>query len=225
MATVPLRGGRSLFIYAIVFLGYFYVAPAMAGDANQLTLSISGRDEQYNIVGSYLFSFAGDTAKEGVLVRAAIGGADDGDDSASTSAEFLLGYQHVAGEWRLRALAGIAYIGLDDVDRYGVKLQLQAYTRKSADIYVNTTLSYNSARQDASGLVQVGGQIGNDLVLGPEIGLTVADTHTRGRLGLFLAGLKLGEVGVSLRGGYTVNETTTDTEGTYYYGASANYRF
>jgi hypothetical protein len=225
MATVLGQSGSRSFVYAFAILGFFNVTPALAGGANQVSLSISGRNGQSNIVGSYLLSLAGDTTKEGGLVRAAVGGDEDDDSGGSRNVEVLVGYQHVEGDWRFRAFAGVAYVSTDDAEKYGLMVRLQAFTKRSADLYVNTTASYSSAKQDAQALVQVGGQIGNDLVLGPEFGLGLSDEYTRGRVGLFLTGIKLGDVSVSMRGGYTISERDSGSEGTYYYGTSFSYRF
>lgn len=173
-----------------------------------------------------LYAFTGDLSAAGVMLRLGAGLSEDDAESGSRSADALIGYQYLLDGWKIRTFAGVTYVLRDDEDgELGGKLVVQAQTGKSDEVYVNAGLSYSTASDVAAGSLQVGGHVSGDLILGPDLALSSNGDSTGVRAGLFLTGMKLGDVSLSLRGGYKARISDEETTPGYYSGVSASLQY
>ncbi len=209
--------------------GLVYVAMTCSAlaesKANQITVSANALDERFGISASYLYALSGDLAKDGALFRFGVGYSDSEAGEATGSVDALLGYQIVVGNWKMRLFAGAVVVDDPDLENpVGYKVLGQIQNKKTDDVYVYATAGYSSPKEQLNGSLQVGLQAAG-LVVGPEVGAVVDPDFTRRRLGVFVTGIKLGDVGVTVRGGYTHYESDTESKGSAYVGASATLQY
>jgi hypothetical protein len=195
-----------------------------APKANQIGVSVNALEDKFGISENYLYAISGDLATDGALIRLGVGyGGGDEDDGARLSADVLLGYQIVVGNWKMRIFAGPTMV--QDADSpLGYKILGQVQNKKTDDIYVNATAGYSSPKEQVNGTVQVGFQVAG-LVAGPEVGVVATPDFTRTRIGAFLTGMKIGDVGLTVHGGYTHYESDTESRDSAYAGASATLQY
>lgn len=193
--------------------------------ANQISVSVNSTEDRLGVNATYMYAVSGDLSTPGVLVRAGVGYGGGDDDGGSASLDALVGYQVVVGNWKMRAFAGAVVVQDDDIDNpYGFKVLGQVQNKKTDDIYVNANLGYNSAKEQLNGSVQVGFQVAG-LVVGPEVGAVVTPDFVRQRIGVFVTGMKLGEVSLTARAGYSHYESDTESRDSAYAGASASLQY
>lgn len=195
-----------------------------APKANQITVSSSYRDDLFGTYATYTHAFLGDMSAQGPLFRlnASVGVVDEGDGSRSL--DVLGGYQFVVGTWRVRALAGVTLIDKGDDLESGLKLQGQAITSKRGEVYVNATMSYSAPDEQFQAGVQLGAPVG-DLTMGPEASVLTMDEAVRLRAGLFLSGLRLGDVGLTVRTGLSGRNDESLDQASPYVGLSATLQY
>lgn len=195
-----------------------------APKANQITVSSSYRDDLFGTYATYTHAFLGDMSAQGPLFRlnASVGVVDEGD--ASRALDVLGGYQFVVGTWRMRALAGVTLIDKGDGVESGLKLQGQAITSKRGEVYVNATVSYSAPDEQFQAGVQLGAPVG-DLTMGPEASFLAMDDMLRLRAGMFLSGLRLGDVGLTLRTGLSAKNDESLDQASPYVGLSASLQY
>lgn len=205
-------------------------SPALADKANQVTLSVNTFESRYSFSGNYIRALSGSLQREGFLLRfgASVGGESDGDSdgdsNGSVSVDAMAGYQFVHGGWKARAFGGAIYTETDDVGVLGFKLAGQVFNRKSDPLYISANAGYSSPREFVSAGLRVGGHIG-DLVVGPEISGLFAPDFTRSRIGVFLTGVDVGEIGLTFRAGYTGHHSDAGSRGGAYAGMSGTLQY
>lgn len=201
------------------------ISPALAADrANQLSLSFSDRDDRFGINLTYMHALAGSFSDEGMIVRLGAGSGDSDEGDSSRSVDALLGYQVLLGDFRVRTFGGLSYVEKDTGSTVGLKVMGQLQTKKSDDVYINVTASYSAPKELFAATLQAGGQMAG-VVVGPELGVTSNPDITRTRLGLFLTGIKLGDVGMTFRAGYSFASDGGGTKDSPYYGMSSSLTF
>lgn len=197
---------------------------AAADRANQISLSFSDRDDRFGINLSYMHALAGNFSDEGMIVRFGVSSGDSDDGDSSRSVDALVGYQFLVGDLRVRTFGGLTYVEQDTGNAVGLKVSAQVQTKKSDDIYFNSTASYSAPKEQFAATLQIGGQLAG-VVVGPELGVTSNPDITRTRLGLFLTGVKLGDVGFTFRAGYSFASEGGGSLDTPYYGVSSSLTF
>lgn len=199
--------------------------PALAADnANQLNLSFSDRDDRFGINLAYMRALSGSLSDEGMLIRLGIGAGDSDEGEGSRSVDALIGYQFLVGDWKVRTFGGVTYVEQDTDGVFGLKVLGQVQNSRKSDIYVSASASYSSPRELFAATLQLGGQAAG-VIVGPDLGITYTPELTRTRLGLFLTGIRLGDVGVSFRAGYSFAEVDGGAEASPYAGMSGNLQF
>lgn len=209
----------------VVFTAGGLVGSAQAADkANQITGVVSLREDRIGGNLIYLHALSGSLADPGLIFRlgAAYGDSEVSDESYSV--EFLPGYQFVAGTWKVRALAGLTFVETGAGGVLGAKALLQAQSRKAGELYVSANAGFDTAKMQAQAGLQVGLPV-MDAFVGPEVGVIVAEDFVRSRLGVVLTGVKLGEVGMTFRGGFSDYEGSGAGQDSPYLGMSATLQY
>lgn len=187
----------------------------------QVTFSGTANEDRGNAGVSYLRALGADLSSDAAILRLNLrGGTADGEVDNST-ADVLFGYQLVRDGWKYRLFGGVEARTSDGETTFGPKAMGQIQSRKSIPLYVNATFSLSDDRYQTN--LQVGHRF-ESVVLGPEIGLSGVDGSETLRFGLVATDLRLGEVGLTLRGGVLVDRED-DTRNIPYVGASATYQF
>lgn len=197
--------------------------PSQAAEANQLTVSISQRDDRFGIVATNMSAVSGDLNREGLLLKLVLGSGVDEEDGASSTVDAMLGYQVVFDDWKVRAFGGVTMVEFDGDNTFGLKAQVQAQNKRSSDLHIVASATYSGAAQSVQGKLQLGGHLTEDLIFGPEASVTLTPDDLRTRLGVFLTGIKLGDIGLTVRAGYAYSDASAT--GSYYAGASATLQY
>lgn len=223
MLVLGLNAARAIGAAAVMCAALSGTALAES-KANQVTVSTGADGDRLGVQANYMYALSGDLQTDGVLVRVSAGYGGD-DDGASASLDAMLGYQIVVGSWKMRAFAGAVVVQDDDIDNpYGFRVLGQIANKKTDDIYVSATAGYNSPKEQLNASIQVGGQVAG-LVIGPEVGIVATPNSVKHRLGLFVTGIKIGDVSLTARAGVSHSESDTEITDSLYAGASATLQY
>jgi len=197
-----------------LFAGLVATMPASANSGADFpgTVVFTGSDYKEDSSFSYVglvHAFNGDLNKDGLLVRAFAGFGEyqyraDALRSGHVETDLAivdagLGYQHLAGNFRISAYASANYEDHDQSpedfnnpvrgDEWGFKAQLEGETTADADIYAGVIASYSTGFDSYWVRGRAGAKLGHGIVLGPEIIALGNEGFDQMRYGAFVSGL------------------------------------
>lgn len=142
----------------------------------------------------------------------------------SAFSDLLAGYQWQAGDWTIKAFAGISVIGHvvspSDVDNpvsgthFGVKTVVETWFNISRETWLSNSLAWSSVFQTYKADMRLGTRLTENLDIGLETAVTGDQMHDNGRAGGFIQ-FHIGETEIRASSGISGDrDGNTDVYGT-----------
>ena len=209
-------------------------APAHAkDDVQRLGLTAKIYDHGANITGSYTTLLSGSLKESGPLLRADVSYGSSESRSGVTNerlrANVLVGYQIAGKGWKTRISAGAAYIdrtGANVGQREGAAamFKLEAFTGRKGPLFAAGTAEYitrDNAYRVAGRVEMRAGRV----FIGPEASLVGSDYFKSTQVGLSMSNVRLGDIRLTLRGGYAFGSDEGSDRDSPYAGIGTEFRF
>lgn len=207
--------------------------PAYAQDGQRLSISGKAYEHGGNAGITFVSSLNGNLNASGPVFRAdASYGASDSNSGATNErlrGDLLLGYQIAHEDWKTRFYTGVSYIertgpGSGERNGAGVIFRLEALNSRKSKVFAAAGADYatrdNAYRVSARAAVRAG-----PVFVGPEFSLIGNDYYQSKQVGLVVDNIKIGELTLALKGGYSFGSDEGSDRDSPYVGLGAAFQF
>lgn len=227
-------------------MGSFILSPlSLVSASAESTLAYWGttmKENSSTYFAGAAYALNGDIFSNGFLVRVSgsVGGYNYDTVSviggnvevAMHTADVLLGYQHIEESFKISGYAGFnlqnrEYTPLDPNtttagERTGVKAQFDLRTTPQSPIFFNLLGNYSTATESYYVRGRTGAKVGG-LTVGPEAISLGNESNESYRVGAFVSGVDLGEVSVTVSGGYSYANDGFSQDSPYFSVSMSNH--
>ena len=191
-------------------LPLLYAVPAAAEDSQRLAISGKVNERDGNVNANYTVGLSGSLKNSGPLLRFDLGYGSSESQSGATNerlrGDALVGYQIAGDSWKVRFYGGVSYDDRKSAtaghrEGAGAAFKFEALTDRKGPVSARIGVDF-STRDDT---YRVAGRLAfnaGPVFIGPEAAVLGSDYFNSQQVGLVVDNIKLGDVRLSVRGGY-----------------------
>lgn len=191
-------------------LALLYAVPAAAEDSQRLAIFGKVNERGGNVNANYIVGLSGSLNDSGPLLRFDLGYGSSESQSGATNERFqgdaLVGYQIAGDSWKVRFYGGVSYEDRKSAtagqrEGAGAAFKFEALTDRKGPVFARIAANFNT-RDDT---YRVAGRLAfnaGTVFIGPEAAVVGSNYFDSRQVGLVVDNIKLGDIRLSVRGGY-----------------------